>query len=157
MIMVERRANRIAILIMVMVLDFLHLLLGPLFASWYASPNLLVCAVLVSARLLRPAGAAAPGFALGLLEDSMAVSHFGLATLLLMLLGFLGSLTRDLFVGEEALFTGTYLFVGAWLYEVTSYLAIGGGSLSFLFLHAPLDALATGAVGYMVVPFVRAR
>ena len=157
MIMVERRANRIAILIMVMVLAFLHFLLGPLFASWYASPNLLVCAVLVSARLLRPAGAAATGFTLGLLEDSMAVSHFGLATLLLMLLGFLGSLTRDLFVGEEALFTGTYLFVGAWLYEVTSYLAIGGGSLSFLFLHAPLDALATGAVGYMVVPFVRAR
>jgi cell shape-determining protein MreD len=97
------------------------------------------------------------GFLLGLLEDSMAVSHFGLAALLLVLLGYLGSLTRDLFVGEESLFMGTYLFVGTWLYEVTSYLVLGGGALTFLFFSAPLDAAATGIIGYVTIPIVRSR
>lgn len=157
MIDVERRGIRIGLVAVVLILTFLHLLLGPVFDSWFAAPNLLACAVLVAARQLRPGGAAAIGFLLGLLEDSMAVSHFGLAALLLVLLGYLGSLTRDLFVGEESLFIGTYLFVGTWLYEVTSYLAVGGGTLTFLFVNAPLDALATGIIGYLTVPFVRSR
>jgi len=157
MFVVERRVMRTGVIFVILFLAFLHFLLGPLFDSWFVSPNLLVCAVLLSARQLRPSGAAAVGFVLGLLEDAMVVSHFGLATLLLLLLGYLGSLTRDLFVGEELLFIGTYLFIGTWLFEATSYLAIGGDSLFFFFLQAPLDALATGAVGYLVSPFVRTR
>ncbi len=140
-------------------LTYLQFALQPLFESWFASPNLLLCAVLVAARQLRPGGAAAVGFLLGLLEDAMAVSHFGLATLLLVLVAYVGSLTRDLFVGEEPLFMGSYLFVGTWIYETVSYLILGasGSSLAFVFVRAPLDALATGAVGYLTLPFVRAR
>ena len=157
MIALERRGLRPGLVIVVLALGFFHFLLGPLFDTWFASPNLLACAVLVAARQLRPGAAAGVGFALGLLDDSLAVSHFGLAALLLLLLGYLGSLTRDLFVGEEPLFMGAYLLAGTWLYEAVSYLAVGGGSLSFLFLRAPLDALATGAVGYLALPFVRQR
>jgi hypothetical protein len=32
-----------------------------------------------------------------------------------------------------------------------------GGTLSFILLRAPLDALATGAVGYLTLPLLRAR
>jgi rod shape-determining protein MreD len=138
MIVVERRGIRAGVILMILLLAFLHFLLGPLFDSWFFSPNLLVCGVLLAARQIRPAGAASLGFVMGLIEDAMVVSHFGLAALLLLLLGYLGSLTRDLFVGEELLFMGTYLFVGTWLYEAAAFLAIGGNSLMFVFLQAPL-------------------
>jgi rod shape-determining protein MreD len=156
---VERTGSRLGLAASVAVLTFLHFALRPVFDSWFASPNLLVCAVLLSARQLRPGAAAGLGFVLGFLEDAMAVSFFGLATLLLVLIAFVASQTRELFVGEEPLFMGTYLFVGTWLYETVSYLLMGasGGSLSFILLRAPLDALATGAVGYLTLPLLRAR
>jgi rod shape-determining protein MreD len=157
--MAERGVFRLGLLVVVLALAFLHFALSPVFDSWYASPNLLLCAILVASRQLRPGAAAFIGFSLGLLEDAMAVSYFGLATLTLTLLAYLGSLTRDLFLGEEPLFIGTFLFVGTWLYEVVSFLVLGAGgdALSFILLRAPLDGLATGAAGYLVLPFVRAR
>jgi rod shape-determining protein MreD len=153
----EGRTRRVGLVVAVLVLTFLHFALRPVFDSWVAAPNLLVCAVLVAARELRPGNAAVVGFALGLLEDAMAVSFFGLATVLLVLLGYLGSMTRDFFLGEERLFMGTYLFVGTWVYGVASYLLMGGGgdAASYIFLQAPLDALATGIVGYLALPLVR--
>jgi rod shape-determining protein MreD len=157
--MVERHGSRLGLIITLLGLGFLYFSLGPVWESWFVSPNLLVCAVLVLARQLRPGTAAGVGFGLGLLEDSMAVSHFGLATLLLVLFAYAGSRTRDLFVGEETLFMGTYLFAGTWLYETISFAFAGTGSdlLLFALTRAPLDALATGAVGYLVLPIVRAR
>jgi rod shape-determining protein MreD len=154
---VDRRSHRVGLAVAVLALTFLHFALSPVFDSWYASPNLLVCAVLIAARELRPGTAATVGFALGLLEDAMAVSFFGLATLLLVLVGYIGSLTRDFFIGEERLFMGTYLFWGTWIYEAASFLLMGGGgdSLSYILLRMPLDALATGAVGYLVLPLVK--
>lgn len=155
---VETR-SRYGLLGAVLLLTFLHFALAPLFDSWFANPNLLLCAVLVSARQLRPGAAAVVGFILGILEDAMAVSHFGLATLLLVLTAYLGSLTRDTFVGEEPLFIGTYLFVGTWVYEIAIFLILGasGDPLSYIFLQAPLDGLATAVVGYLALPLVRAR
>ncbi len=157
--MPEKARNRLGLTVTVLVLAFLNFGLGPVFDSWYFSPNLLACAVLISARELRPGTAAMVGFGLGLLEDSIAVSYFGLATLLLTLLGFLGSLTRDLFLGEEPLFMGTYLFVGTWVYEAVSYLVMGGGgdTATYLLVQTPLDALATAAIGYLMLPLVRSR
>ncbi len=157
--MAAETGPRFGLLGAVLVLTFLHFALAPLFDSWFASPNLLLCAVLVSARQLRPGVAALIGFILGTLEDAMAVSHFGLATLLLVIVAYLGSLTRDTFVGEEPLFMGTYLLVGTWAYETAIYLILGasGDPLSYIFLRAPLDGIATGVVGYLTLPFVRAR
>ena len=93
------------------------------------------------------------------MEDSIAVSYFGLATLLLVLLTYLGARTKDLFLGEERLFIGTYLLVGTWLYEAAGYLLMGGGgnAVSYLLLRAPLDGLATGVLGYLTIPFARIR
>jgi rod shape-determining protein MreD len=155
----DRTGSRVGLVVSVLALAFLHFALGPLFESWFFRPNLLVCAVLIAASQLRPGVAAGLGFVLGLLEDSMAVSHFGLATLLLTLLAYLGSLTRHLFLGEERLFMGTYLFVGTWLFETASYLIMGAGAdtVFYLFAVAPLDALATGVVGYLILPVARTR
>ncbi len=157
--MANRTRNRLGLFLSILVLTYLHFALQPLFDAWFAAPNLLVCGLLVAARQLRPGAATAVGFLLGLLEDAMAVSHFGLATLIFVLIAYGGSRTRDLFVGEEVLFIGTYLFVGTWFYETVSYLLLGaaGNPVAHVFVRAPLDALATGAVGYLVLPLVRAR
>jgi rod shape-determining protein MreD len=140
-------------------LAVLHFALGPLFDLWIAKPNLLLCAALLAARQLRPTPAVIVGFVLGLLQDAMAVSHFGLATILLVVITYLASQTRDLFLGEEPLFIGTYLVVGTWLYETIGYLLIGAGAhpISYLLLQVPLDSLATAAVGYLVLPLTRTK
>ncbi len=152
-------AGRFGLIVTVALLAFLHYTLSPLLDTLFIRPNLLVCGVLVAARAMRPGGAAALGFLLGLLEDALAVSHFGLATLLLVLVAYLGSQTRELFLGEEPLFMGTYLLVGTWVYEVASFLLLGVGSdpLSLLFVRAPLDGVLTGAVGYLTLPIVQGR
>ncbi len=153
------RARGPRLLAAVAVLAFLHFALDPVLEAWYVKPNLLLCALLISARQMRPAGAAALGLFLGVMEDAMAVNDFGMATILLVLLGYAASQTRDLFLGEEPLFVGTYLSFGTWLYETVAYVLMGasGNVFSYLLLRIPLDALATGALGYAVLPFVRAR
>jgi rod shape-determining protein MreD len=153
----QRSGGRLGLLFVVLALGFLHFALRPAFDTWFAHPNLLVCAALVSARRLRPGAATGVGFALGLLEDAMAVSHFGLATVLLVVLSYLGSRTRDLFMGAEPLFMGSYLAAGTFVYSTASYLLVGSGgdALAYLFVKAPLGALATGAIGYVTLPFVR--
>lgn len=142
----------------VVVLVFLHFALRPIFTTWFASPNLLVCAVLLSARGVRPGTAAALGFGLGLLEDAVAVTYFGLSTAMLTLLGYAASRTRDLFLGEEPLFMGAYLFAGTWVFEIVQ--AIPGGGSVFVhnaLLRGPVSALLTAVVGYGVFPLLRIR
>jgi rod shape-determining protein MreD len=140
-------------------LTFLHFALRPVFGEWLVSPSLVMCGLLLSARHLRPGTAAVLGLCLGLLEDVMAVSHFGLAAAVLAPLAYMGSRTRDLFLGEEPLFMGAYLFLGTWIFEATTGAIVGGGDgiLSEVFLRAPGSALATALVGYLIVPLLRSR
>jgi len=149
----------VRLVITIVLLALLHFALGPLLEGWFAKPHLLLCAALLAARQLRPTPAVIVGFVLGLLQDAMALSHFGLATILLVVMTYLASQTRDLFLGEEPLFIGTYLVVGTWLYETIGYLLMGAGAnpIFYLLLQVPLDSLATAAVGYLVLPLTRTR
>jgi rod shape-determining protein MreD len=154
---VARATSGRRLLILVAVLATLHFVLGPLLEPWFVKPNLLLCALLIAARYVRPAGAAALGLALGILEDAMAVSHFGMTTLVLVVIGYAASQMRDLFLGEEPLFVGTYLLIGTWLYETLSFLLMGaaGNAVSYLLVRIPLDGLITAALGYAVLPLVK--
>lgn len=142
----------------VAVLAFLHFALRPVFNEWFASPNLLVAALLIGARQVRPGYGAVLGFLLGLFEDAMAVSYFGMSMALLALLGYLGSRTRDLFLGEELAFMGAYLLCGTWIYEAVLHLVQGGnGLLMDLLVRAPAAALLTAVIGHLLLPLVRWR
>lgn len=147
-------AGSARIAVVVAVLSFLHFALRPAFTDWSTGPNLLVCGLLLSARHVRPAAAAGIGFALGLLEDAVAVSYFGFSTIAFTLLGYAGSRTRDLFLGDEPFFVGAYVFAGTWLVEVATQLLPGRGEpvAMIVFAHAPLVALITALVGYVVRP-----
>ena len=71
--------------------------------------------------------AAGIGFLFGLLEDAFSVLAFGANTLAMTLLGAVGALTRDLFVGDSLLFMVCYFFLGKWGRDLLHWLLAGEG------------------------------
>ena len=134
----------------------LHLILRVSLGLGAGAPDLLTVAVLLSARRSRPAVAAGIGLVLGLLRDALALGPFGTAAVVLIVLGYLGSRTRDLFEGESLLFTLVYLFVGVWLHDAAWALIRGelmGGQLASLLVTGPLLAAGYAAVAGTVLLF----
>lgn len=111
---------------------FLHLALG----LGVAVPDLLTIALLLAARYMRAPYAAGLGLLLGLLRDSLSLVAFGADMITLSLLGYLGSRSRDLFVGDSLVFVGIYLVAGILLHDLIYYLlagsALGEGMLHFV-------------------------
>ena len=128
----------------------LHFALRPVWVSWTVAPDFLLCAALLAARRVRAGTAAGIGFALGLLEDALAVTRFGLAALVFTGISYLGARTRDVFLGDEPLFLAGYLFVGKWAADLALQIGAGTGSWLGLGVWAPLSALATAVVGVLV-------
>lgn len=135
----------------VVALVVLHFVLQQGLGLGYLAPNLLVIALLLAARRLRPGTAAGLGFALGLLEGSANDYVFGSASLALVVLGYLGSRSREWLAGDDPLTLVAYFFAGTLLYHLLLYvlLAIGGagGSLMALVIPALLGSLYAAAVG----------
>ncbi len=132
----------------------LHFALRPLWVSWPAAPDFLVCGLLLAARHLRAGTASALGFALGLLEDSLAVARFGVGSLVFTAVAFLGSRSRDVFLGDEPLFIAAYLFVGKWAVDIAIGLT-GTPSWTGLLMWAPVSAAATAVVGWLLASLLR--
>lgn len=120
--------NRRPILtILVPALVVLHLILHLGLGIGRGAPDLMTVALLLAARELGMGGGGALGFFLGLLEDSFSVLAFGANTLALTVVGILGARTRDLFVGESALFFFSYLALGKILRDLIHWFAAGEG------------------------------
>jgi cell shape-determining protein MreD len=109
------------------------------------APDLLTLALLIGARDLRMGTGATLGFVFGLLEDSFSILTFGSNTIAKTVIGALGSRTRDLFVGDSALFTVLYLFVGKWVHDLVLWLVIGD-ALRESFWYAILLQASVGAL-----------
>ena len=101
-----------AFIALLVVLDFvLHIAIG----LGATAPDLLTVALLLAARRLSSAGAAALGLVFGLLRDALSLIAFGAEAVTMTLLGY--GTVRDYFLGEGMLFIAGYLFVGKWLHE----------------------------------------
>jgi rod shape-determining protein MreD len=115
------------------------------------APDLLTPAVLLSGRRVRGSVAAGIGFGLGLLQDSLSLDSFGAEALTMTLLGYLGARSRDLFVGDSAVFLLVYLFSGKWLHDALFFLLSGtpdqGGTAVWLLVFAPLAAIYAAVAG----------
>lgn len=127
-----------------------HFALRPLWVSWPVVPDLLVCALLLAARSLRVGAAAGLGFVLGLLEDSVAITNFGVGPLVFTVVAALGSWSRDVFLGDEPLFIAAYLFAGKWVVDLAVLILTGGTSWVAAFALAPASALVTAVAGWLV-------
>lgn len=134
----------------------LHLTLG----IGTRGPDLLTVAVLLGARPLAGGGAAALGFGLGLLEDAVSIAAFGAAAATYTIIAYVGSRSRDLFVGESLLFLSAYLFLGKWVQDALYYLFAApvrrGEPVEMLVLQAPLVAVYTAAAGVVAMMLYRA-
>lgn len=133
----------------------LHLSLG----IQGAAPDLLTIAVLLAARQVAGGRAAGVGFGLGLLEDAVSLGAFGAATVTQTVIGYLGARSRDLFVGDSAVFLGSYLFLGAWIQDAL-YFSLAGGvrrgePVEALLLTAPLEAAYAAVAGLVAVVLYR--
>jgi cell shape-determining protein MreD len=119
------------------------------------APDFLTLALLIGCRDLRMGTGAALGLVFGLLEDSFSVLTFGSNTIAMTVIGTLGARTRDLFVGDSALFTVLYLFVGKWVHDLVLWLVVGDALReSFwyaLLLQASLGALYLSLTGLLVM------
>lgn len=136
-----------------------HFALHLSFGVEASAPDLLTIGVLLVARQVRGGPAAGVGFTLGLLEDAVSLGAFGAAAITQTVIGYLGARSRDLFVGDSAVFLGFYLFLGAWLQDAL-YFTLAGGvrrgePLEVLLLNAPLGAVYAAVVGLVAVVLYR--
>jgi len=115
------------------------------------APDLLVIALLLASRRLRPGGAAGLGFVLGLLEGSANPTVFGAAGLSLSVVGYLGSRSREWLAGDDPVTMVAYFFAGTLLYEALVYVLLAmmgaGGSPMALLIPAFFASLYAAAVG----------
>lgn len=123
------------------------------------APDLLTIAVLLAAREVASGPAAGIGFALGLLEDAVSLGAFGASAVAQTIVGYVGAISRDLFVGDSAMFLGIYLFLGAWIQDAL-YFSLAGGvrrgePVEALLVTAPLEALYAAVAGLVAVVIYR--
>ena len=115
------------------------------------APDLLVVALLLASRRMRPGGAAGLGFLLGVLEGSANPTVFGAASLALSVVGYLGSRSREWLAGDDPVTMVAYFFVGTLLYEGLLYFLLAvmgaGGSPMALVIPAVFASLYAAAVG----------
>lgn len=141
--------------ILVASLFILHFLLHVGFGLGPEAPDLLTVALLLVAREVRMGAAAATGLAFGILEDALSVLAFGANSMALAVLGSLGALTRDLFVGDSLLFLASYFVLGKWLRDLVHWVMVGDALrqpfVDQVVVQGLLGAVYAAAVGILVM------
>jgi rod shape-determining protein MreD len=139
----------------------LHFLLHVSFGLEGVAPDLLTLALLLLVRETGTGLAAALGFFMGVLEDAFSVLAFGASALAMTIVGILGARTRELFVGDSALFLAVYLTAGKFLKDLI-YWVVAGDTVREPFvkdviLDGGLGAIYLAAVGLVLVFFLGER
>lgn len=143
--MTDRRVGS-AHVVLVVLLIVAHFTFRPLLTDLPIRPDLLAGGLLL-ATLRLPAGQAAVlGFTLGLLESAMGLEGVGALSILYALIGFLGARSRDLLYADVARFAYTYVFIGTWVAQVGTALALQVVPGFSYMLLALLTAAVTSAV-----------
>ncbi|WKW12354.1 rod shape-determining protein MreD [Pseudogemmatithrix spongiicola] len=150
--------QRLVLTVMLALLVTLHFTLRPLL-DWRAGVDFLVIGVLLVAVRVRPGVAALTGLLVGTAIDSMTPEALGAGALAMTLVGFLASRLKAAFFTDELGLNAVFVFLGKVAYDWVSLLAEGrlsGMTLVWqLVAWTPLSALATAAVGLLVLGAVR--
>lgn len=128
-------------------LALVHFALRPTLTSWWLGPDLLAGALLLSALHLRAGTAAVVGFALGLLEASMALTDPAPLAAVYAVAGYLGVRSWDLLFADVRVFLPTFFVLGAWmLIVVKQWLTVDDMTWYFMGVPAAVAALLTAAI-----------
>lgn len=127
--------------------------------AWRAPIDFMVIALLLVAVRARPGVAAAVGFALGLLADSLTPDAFGAGALAMTVVGFAASWLKAAFFADNIALNGIFVFLGKWVFDLLFLVAerrlAGVDLLAQALLWSPLSAAATAAMGLLVLFAVR--
>jgi hypothetical protein len=137
----------------------LHFLLRVGLGYEQLAPDLLVVALLLSARQMSAGWAAGLGLLLGILDGALVPFALGGSALALTVLGFLGSRSREFFSDDNYILFALYLFVGKWLFDTMLFLVTGDvfrAGASYLLLVSPLTALYAAAAGLVSLAVYKA-
>jgi rod shape-determining protein MreD len=147
-----------------LILTFLQFSLRPLL-GWRAEIDFLLIAVLLISVRVRPGAAAALGFVVGLMADSLTPDTFGAGALAMTLIAFAASWLKAGFFADNLALNGFFFFAGRWIYAIIYVLAEhqrgGAGGLTGielaqeLFVWAPLSAAVTAAAGVVLLILMR--
>lgn len=141
--------------LVVVFLVFVHFLLHLGLGVGREAPDLLTVALLVAARRVGMGWGAGLGFGFGLLEDAFSVLAFGTSAVAMTVVGALAASTRDLFVGESALFFVAYLAAGKWLRDLVQWTVAGDvirqPFVREMLFQSGLAALYAAAVGLLAL------
>lgn len=144
--------------LLVIVLVVIHFVLRIGLGWGQLAPDLLVVALLIAARQLRPGWAAGLGLLLGILDGAVLPEAFGVSALVLTILGYLGARSREFVADEGPIFLAVYFFAGKWAFDALLYLLSGAvfdPGASYLLLISPLTALYAAAAGLFALAVYR--
>jgi rod shape-determining protein MreD len=141
-----------------LLLVILQYTLRPLLA-WRAPIDFLVIALLLVAVRARPGVAAAAGFGLGLMADSLTPGAFGAGALAMTAVGFAASWLKAAFFADNIALNGIFVFLGKWVFDLVYMVAEhrlqGTEFLVQGLLWSPISAAETAAMGLLVLLAVR--
>ncbi|MBA3853296.1 MAG: rod shape-determining protein MreD [Gemmatimonas sp.] len=150
--------RRLVLAVMLVLLVALHFTLRPLL-DWRAGVDFLVIGVLLIAVRVRPGAAALTGLLVGAAADSMTPEALGAGALAMTLVAFFASRLKAGFFTDELGLNAVFVFIGKLVYDWIAIVAEGrlsGMTLVWqLVAWTPLSALATAAVGLVVLGAVR--
>ena len=147
--------SRALVWFVVVGLFLLHFLLHVGMGLGRGAPDLLTVALLLAAREVGVGSAAGTGLVFGLLEDALSVLSFGANSVSMSILGLLGAVTRDLFVGDSLFFLVSYFVVGKFVRDLIHWTVVGDAvRQSFVdqvLVQGLLGGLYAAAVGIAVM------
>ena len=150
--------RKLILAVLLAILVTLHFTLRPLL-DWRAGVDFLVIGVLLVAVRVRPGAAAFVGLVAGTALDSMTPETLGAGALAMTSVAFLASRLKAAFFTDELGLNAVFVFLGKFAFDVILILAEGrlrGFALLWQFIAwTPLSALATAAVGLVVMAAVR--
>lgn len=151
-------SRRLLLAVVLALLVTLHFTLRPLL-DWRAGVDFLVIGVLLIAVRVRPGAAALTGLLVGAAVDSMTPEALGAGALAMTLVAFFASRLKAAFFTDELALNAAFVFIGKVAYDWIAVLVEGrlnGMNLVWqLVAWTPLSALATAAVGLLVMGAVR--
>ena len=150
--------RRALLAVMLVLLVALHFTLRPLL-DWRAGVDFLVIAVLLVAVRVRPGMAAMVGLLVGTAVDSITPEALGAGALAMTLVAFGASRLKATFFSDDLGLNAIFVFLGKLVFDWVAIVAEGrlsGMTMVWqLFAWTPLSALATAAVGLLVLGAVR--
>jgi rod shape-determining protein MreD len=147
--------TRVRVWIVVAGLVVLHFLLHVGLGVRHAAPDLLTVALLLAAREVGVGTAAGVGLVMGLVEDALSVLSFGANAVAMTVVGLLGAVTRDLFVGDSLIFLSSYFVLGKWVRDLAAWLMMGDALrqpfTDQVIVQGLLGGIYAAAVGILVM------